>query len=93
MSDWPGSIAAVTLFVEDLDAARTTSTTWCSVYPFISLIPIRPSSGSEAPWSISLVGGVQLLKLSPPGSVAPARAGARLYSLSRLMMLMQCVLS
>lgn len=75
MSDWPGSIAAVTLFVEDLDAAKT-------FYDVVFGLPIHFADTDSAVFRfgdtlVNLLVERAAPEVISPGSVAPAHAGAR----------------
>ena len=68
MSDWPGPIAAITLFVEDLDAAR-------GFYERVFDLPIHWQDENSA---VFLFGGtmINLLQVTEaPGLIAPAAVG------------------
>ena len=68
MSDWPGPIAAITLFVEDLDAAR-------GFYQRVFDLPIHWQDENSA---VFLFGGtmINLLQVTEaPGLIAPAAVG------------------
>jgi catechol 2,3-dioxygenase-like lactoylglutathione lyase family enzyme len=68
VSDWPGPIAAITLFVEDLDAAR-------GFYERVFDLPIHWQDDNSV---VFLFGGtmINLLQVTEaPGLIAPAAVG------------------
>ena len=68
MSDWPGPIAAITLFVEDLDDAK-------SFYRRVFDLPVHWEDENSA---VFLFGGtmINLLQVTEaPGLIAPAAVG------------------
>jgi catechol 2,3-dioxygenase-like lactoylglutathione lyase family enzyme len=69
MSDWPGSIAAITLFVEDLGEAK-------AFYQRVFDLPVHWEDDNSA---VFLFGGtmINLLQVDQaPGLIAPAAVGS-----------------
>jgi lactoylglutathione lyase len=69
MSDWPGTIAAITLFVEDLGEAK-------SFYQRVFDLPVHWEDDNSA---VFLFGGtmINLLQVDQaPGLIAPAQVGS-----------------
>lgn len=75
MSDWPGSIAAVTLFVEDLPVCR-------AFYLDVFGLPIHFEDDVSTVFRfgetlVNLLAASEAPELIDPAAVAPAAAGAR----------------
>jgi catechol 2,3-dioxygenase-like lactoylglutathione lyase family enzyme len=75
MSDWPGSIAAITLFVEDLDEAK-------SFYRRVFDLPVHWEDENSAVFlfggtMINLLHVAEAPALIAPAAVGGAEAGAR----------------
>jgi lactoylglutathione lyase len=76
MSDWPGGIAAITLFEEDLEAAKT-------FYREVFELPVHYEDGDSAVFlfggtMVNLLRATQAPSLVEPAPVAGPDAGVRL---------------
>jgi catechol 2,3-dioxygenase-like lactoylglutathione lyase family enzyme len=72
---WPGGIGAITLFVEDLEAAR-------AFYQAVFELPVVYEDGNSAVFRfgetlINLLRASEALSLVEPATVAPVEAGVR----------------
>ena len=81
MSTWPGGISAITLFVDDLEAAK-------EFYDRAFGIPIYFQDPNSAVYNfgntlINLLQSTEAPDLIAPAAVAPAEAGARVQFTDR----------
>ena len=75
MSEWPGGIAAITLFMDDLEAAK-------SFYENVFGLPVIYEDANSAVFKfgetlVNLLRATEAPSLVSPASVAPADAGVR----------------
>ena len=75
MSEWPGGIAAITLFMDDLEAAK-------SFYENVFGLPVIYEDANSAVFKfgetlVNLLRATEAPSLVSPASVAPADSGVR----------------
>lgn len=75
MSEWPGGIAAITLFMDDLEAAK-------SFYENVFGLPVVYEDANSAVFKfgdtlVNLLRATEAPSLVSPASVAPADSGVR----------------
>jgi catechol 2,3-dioxygenase-like lactoylglutathione lyase family enzyme len=75
MSEWPGGIAAITLFMDDLDAAK-------SFYENVFGLPVVYEDANSAVFKfgetlVNLLRATEAPSLVAPAAVAPADSGVR----------------
>jgi catechol-2,3-dioxygenase len=90
-ASWPGAIGAITLFVEDLAAAKRS-------YEDVFGLPVRFEDDESAVFAfggtlINLLRTTAARELVEPATVAPREAGLAFSSQSTWMTLMRCASS